>query len=1718
MPFDVFALRDHVVREYREYVESFIHIRDQRIERFVQDMLAQGELWPDAVLQLNPGYEPADTLVDLAAAGMIGSETARFFGPKILLHRHQADAVAAAHKNEPYLVSTGTGSGKSLTYLVPIVDHVLKNKPADHSVRALIVYPTNALINSQLKALQDFKKNWPDCPVTFSRYTGQDRGKDRDRILTDPPHILLTNYVMLEYMLIRPTDRSLLHQATRALKFLVVDELHVYRGRQGADVAMLMRRVRQRAGRDDLLCIGTSATLATGEDRNATRARIAEVGGRFFGVTIKPENVIDEKLRRVTTAEVPTTIEALRTALRASPPAPTVASVTSHPIGAWVETTFGLAMGSDGRLERRKPMAFEDGVAHLVEKTGLPEPQCNAALRAVLDAGNAAEQRPSEPVFAFRLHQFLSSGGSVYATLEAPDARSFSSEGPYYAPKEAGRAENRVMYPLAFCRECGQEHYLCSFAPEKDGAELLPRSPLLHVTDEDLPGDPGFVSLDDGSLWREDEDLPDNFVEMRRSGPRVKAHYQAHVPRRIWVAADGKASETEIEGGLAAWWQPRPLMLCLRCRAAYDLRESDFRKLVTLSQTGRSTATTVVATTAVTGLPQFGVRDTAEPPRLLSFTDNRQDASLQAGHTNDFVQVVQLRAALVKALRSAQGNTLTFDALGEAVFAALDPKPEHFMKEPVDAGPGFVSARNVMMQVLHYLAVEDLARAWRVAQPNLEQTGLLKIDYTGLDELVANETLWSHPIIGSVAPPTRKTILTAILDHMRSVLVLDDRALTDDETRRLVQRANAVLREPWSFDEHERLRRGGIATLPQVIPSDRDRDVALRLGARSAIARYLRSRRTWGIDENLSADDVEKLIASIVTALRGHIFRIIERNGQPFGAQIMVSALRWRLGDSNPPPPDPVRGKSLHLRREDETRRHANAYFGDLYQQALGGTGNQQPKGQFKGLLTAEHTGQVSAERRELREKNFNSGELPILFCSPTMELGVDIKDLSVVHMRNVPPTPANYAQRSGRAGRGGKAALVVAFASHGNVHDRYFFHRAQDMIAGVVAPPRIDIVNKELVEAHLQSTWLSIVKPGLGQSIADVLDLDKPDYPLREDLAAQLKFAEQSLEETLDAFRGVISSCGPELAQAHWYSQAWLEDIARSAPQRFDDAFRRWRELYKAATQQRESARKIIDNPRAARKDRDTAEQREREAKREIQLLLNGGDSTETDFYVYRYLATEGFLPGYNFPRLPVRALVATGDQAQAIDRPRFIGLVEFGPGNSLYHEGRKHRIASVVVPAGGIEERLTRAKLCNSCGYVHPRDQADVDLCIHCGTRLDGATSQYPQSLFQQPTVRAQRWTRITSEEEERVREGYLTTTHFRSGGGAVREHRSLTEPETGNAILSALYLPQAELWRINHGWRKSSEQVGFIIDSATGRWRSRDDADDGDNGGGGVSGGLMTGIRPFVTDSRNLLLLRPISEQANDEGFLKSLAYALRRALQVEYQIEEREVAVELIGREDNENLLFWEAAEGGIGVWERLIAEPREFKKLATCALEILHFDPSSGQALPDWEERCTAACYDCLLSYSNQPDHRHLDRHKVRKFLFALSHGEIAPTAGGPTYEEQYRRLLGLIDPASSFERAFLDYLYKNQLRLPDHAQHTPAFGIPVQPDFYYEREGIPGICIFIDGPQHDNQDQVERDRAVREALKDQGFRVIAIRVGRTIADQISENIDIFRRN
>ena len=1696
MTLDVFRLRESVVSEYRDYVQSFVQVLDSRIDGYVKDKLAEGALWPDAVLQLNPAFKMDKTLGELSAAGLLMPETARFFGENLRLYAHQREAIDLGLRGGPYVVTTGTGSGKSLTYLVPIYDAIIRNAPETHSVRALLVYPMNALINSQLEALQEFQdRNFPGSPVRFGRYTGQDREEARDRILQDPPHILLTNYVMAEYILVRPSERPLLATATRDLRTLVMDELHFYRGRQGADVAMLTRRLQERAGKD-LQAIATSATIVAGGSREDRKQAVADLASGFFGLDIPAANVVDETLRRVAEVPRPQEAEELHAAVEADLPEPEPDAVKRHRLTAWVEEAFGIST-EDGRLIRHAPETFDAVVRRLSDESGLPLERCAERLRGVLEAGNQAQSDDGQPVLAFRLHQWLSSGSSVYATVEDAGVRELRMEGQYKADEE------RVLFPLAFCRECGQEYYLVSRVEDQGVERLLPRSPMVGAPEEDIEGEGGFFALEDGELWEGvDDELPELWFNERRSGRVFKPNYARFRPVKYRATTNGSLGEADGSGVLG-WFQPRPFLICLRCRAVYETRQGDYRKLSSLSQTGRSTASTIAVNAAVSGMADQGLP--TEETKTLSFTDNRQDASLQAGHLNDFVQVALLRAGVVEALR--RNGRLSFDQMGPEVFEALDLRPSDFLQEPVDRGPGFEQGKRTMIDLLEYRALEDLSRGWRITQPNLEQTGQLGLEYRGLSELAADEARWrSLPAMGDADAEKRQEVLKAFLDHLRMNLAIEADPLTEAATRRLAALASQWLRDPWRLDERDRLRRQGLALMPGVQPSQaegRQRGI-LRLGPRSAVARYLRSSRTSDTEANLSAEDAEDLVRGIVAGLKGHLLSVVsDNNSQDRGVRLLAAGMRWTAGEGRPAQPDPVRTRSLHLRREITGAREANAYFTSLYK-------NQAR--QLRGMLAAEHTGQVTAETRVMREQQFIAGEVSALFCSPTMELGVDIRTLDAVHLRNVPPTPANYAQRSGRAGRGGRPALIVAFAAQGNAHDQYYFSRRNDMIAGAVAPARMDLRNQELVKAHLYSTWLATTGLSLGSGMADILDLNAPRLPIAPERAAHVEGPnrESNFRQAVDRAQQIIKRT-QDIRNATWFSDHWIEEMIRSAPEAFDRAFDRWRELYQSTCALRDAARRVVDDPHATRKDREEAERREAEARREISLLLNRTNrQEESDFYPYRYLAGEGFLPGYNFPRLPVRASVTVGNSAQIIDRPRFLGLTEFGPGNQVYHEGRKHRVYATVLPPAGIEGRLTRARLCNVCGYAHAGSSTDVELCEHCGTRLDAATSDFPQRLLDQPMVRARASERISSEEEERVRSGYRMTTHFNLAEG--RSQRAVVHSADGENILDALYAPSARLWRINHGWKRS-DHIGFTIDPQTGQWGGRRDGDDFDDDP--AIAGPLTGVKPYVQDFRNVLLLQPHQDGSSDD-FQTTLLHAIKRSVQFVYQVEDQEIEAELIGQGEHRCLLFWEAAEGGIGVWERLVNDPRAFAEVARLALELCHFEDSVNEMNSGETEieACAIACYECLLTYSNQLEHRRIDRHLIRDYLHLLASATTIPERERSP-DEQYRWLARLVDPNSSLEREFLRFLRDNRLRLPDNAQNRPAPEVHVQSDFYYDRENRPGVCVFVDGPHHDGLEQQHRDRQVRAQLQDYGFRVIAIRHDRSFMEQVQDHPDVF---
>ena len=231
---DAFEVRRQLVADYAEYIRGFIHIRDAKIRDHVESGLASGLLWPDPLIQLNPAFEPGDSIDELVEDRILHDECANVFqkdkqpwpnnaGKALRLYKHQSDAIRVAVGGQNYVLTTGTASGKSLAYIVPIVNHVLR-RGSRRGIQAIIVYPMNALANSQYGELKKFLYyGYPDDrpPVRFAQYTGQEKDAQRDAILADPPDILITNYVMLELILTRPAEKRLV-EAARGLKFLVM--------------------------------------------------------------------------------------------------------------------------------------------------------------------------------------------------------------------------------------------------------------------------------------------------------------------------------------------------------------------------------------------------------------------------------------------------------------------------------------------------------------------------------------------------------------------------------------------------------------------------------------------------------------------------------------------------------------------------------------------------------------------------------------------------------------------------------------------------------------------------------------------------------------------------------------------------------------------------------------------------------------------------------------------------------------------------------------------------------------------------------------------------------------------------------------------------------------------------------------------------------------------------------------------------------------------------------------------------------------------------------------------------------------------------------------------------------------------------------------------------------------------------------------------------------
>ena len=378
------------------------------------------------------------------------------------------------------------------------------------------------------------------------------------------------------------------------------------------------------------------------------------------------------------------------------------------------------------------------------------------------------------------------------------------------------------------------------------------------------------------------------------------------------------------------------------------------------------------------------------------------------------------------------------------------------------------------------------------------------------------------------------------------------------------------------------------------------------------------------------------------------------------------------------------------------------------------------------------------------------------------------------------------------------------------------------------------------------------------------------------------------------------------------------------------------------------------------------------------------------------------------------------------------------------------------------------------------------------------DNANKLHIHDLLEMSESRAEEVDRISCEEEERLSKGFDIRTFFTVDGGQVERVRKAIVSSSEGSLLNVRYIPAARLVHINFKW-KAQETEGFPIGMVSGDWRSSLPDQEAQ------SSEQFRRVKLMTSNLADALYIEPIQPLGLKPDGVITLQHALKRAIELVFQVEPREIGVVTVGDPEAPNILLYEAAEGSLGILSQFVENVHAFHQVVKQAIELCRYDD------PEYKG---PASYNDLLSYYNQRDHKVIDRHLIKEALekLMLCTIEIQTNKSYNNYEEHYQTLLGGIDPNSSTERKFLDFLYKNGIRLPDAAQKRVE-GIYAQPDFYYE----PRIWVFCDGTPHDNAAMQEKDEALRQAIIAKGDEVWTYYYRDNLAEKVAGRPDIFRK-
>lgn len=1003
------------------------------------------------------------------------------------LYLHQEKALCKINRGKNLIVTTGTGSGKTECFIIPIVNHLLREVQAgtlSPGVRAILIYPMNALANDQMKRLRNLLKNYP--AITFGVYNSSTKqteqegiaeyGKvykdeagrplkplkneiiSRNQMQQTPPHILVTNYAMLEYMMLRPKDDLVFSGAK--LRFLVLDEAHIYRGATGMETSLLLKRLKARISDPaNVLHILTSATLG-GREADEDIVKFAdtlcnasfdaediirsqsvvpaydqeavEVPAVMFSDLVdpqKPLNAIAEDygmtipagmpdaeflydlcvnasvyraLRRITTR--PMTIPEITNALHVTH------EVTEQDVVNIIGVAALAVKNKSALIKARYHMfakALEGAYITLGQHKKL---MLNRNLRAAIDG---EEWKVFECAVCDDCGRVAVAGRELDGKLEFANS-SYDSDTEYYLLRDSRDSDSDMEEDDDEIEEVGKNDYrLCS----KCGA-------LIH---ESLINDPPCTCG------------IDHYVKVRKA-------------RKVGSRGDGKCPSCNF-GTLKTFY------------LGYDaatavLGTSLFEELPESEKVLKSKKPETPVKKSLFGISKQEIQvDIIRRKRqFLSFSDSRGEAAFFASYMTASYQEFLRRRGIWHVVEKNQEN-----------MAAQPWEIRHFVDEltsyfdtcrtfaaPDDRGTENltpVSRKNAWIAVLN-----EMVNARRGT--SLASLGLIRFNYKGnSEEMMAGVA----ELYGQKVEDVKALFDLLAMDIVYHGALEGDCDLTDDEREYIfyTPRPKRVKRcKDTDKDKKKSYLAGWAATVrknEKLMKNGRLKRVMKVLNINEAAANDL-LKLYW--DEVLCGEE------SLFTAGNDEFFFRTERFTISAGTDdvpVYVCDVCGKTTMTNCKGMCTTLQCGGHLRRVTHASLLVDNHYAKLYRSTL-----MQP------LHIKEHTAQLGREEQQKYQEMFVNKEINALSCSTTFEMGVDVGDLETVYLRNMPPSPANYVQRAGRAGRGRNAAAFSLTYSKLSSHDFTYFKHPENMITGKIGVPLFTVRNEKVILRHIFAVALS--------------------------------------------------------------------------------------------------------------------------------------------------------------------------------------------------------------------------------------------------------------------------------------------------------------------------------------------------------------------------------------------------------------------------------------------------------------------------------------------------------------------------------------------------------------------------------------------------------------------------------------------------------------------